>query len=78
MRDAVIVSTARTRHRQGLSRRVQRHAFADARCPPDPRRGRAGEGRPGRDRRRDHGRRAAAGRADARSAAPPRCAPAFR
>ena len=52
------------RHRQGLSRRVQRHALPDPRRAPDPRRDRAREGRSGRGRRRDHGRRAPAGRAD--------------
>ena len=76
MRDAVIVSTARTGIGKAYRGRVQRDPFPDPRRAPDPRRNRARQGRSGRGRRRDHGRRASAGRADALSAAPPRFAPA--
>jgi acetyl-CoA C-acetyltransferase len=55
VRDAVIVSTARTPIGRPIGR-VQRHALADARRHADPRRDRARRDRPGRDRRRDHGR----------------------
>ena len=78
MREAVIVSTARTPIGRAYRGAFNAHPGADAGGPRDARRGRARRRRSGRDRGLHPGLRAAAGRRSTRSAAPRRCAPACR